>query len=112
MKQKKNRRRIINVPLNQIVTADQLQTPSNLATEWAELRLMLNLEATGHPFRHQTVSGVVVEPDPTLEHLLLMVPADDQQPLRARWELRIKSGALKAIPVDRLHYGFDPYHTD
>ena len=58
-------------------------------------RIQVNLNQTGHPFHHRTVSGVVVDADPTLEHLI-----------------RLLTDVAPVVPVDRAHYGFDPYEAD
>jgi hypothetical protein len=56
------------------------------------LRFERNLRTTGHPFHHETADGTVVDTDPTLEYLIK----------------RLTSVRL-AAPVNRRHYGFDPY---
>lgn len=53
-------------------------------------RIQMNLQRTGHPFHHLTMSGVVVDADPTLEQLISQL-----------------TDAASAVPVNRKYYGFD-----
>lgn len=73
------------------------------------MRLMDNLRETRHPFHHLTVSGVIVEPDPTLEYYLSRLPEAEQESIRKNWFTRIQPDALKALPVNRKYYGIDPF---
>ena len=58
------------------------------------VRLEMNLQQTGHPLHHLTADGTVVDTDPTLEYLMG------------------KLAAKPTVPVDRRHYGFDPYEAN
>ena len=72
-------------------------------------RLMLNLLQTEHPFHHQTESGTIVEPDPTLEYYLGRLSPQKQEAIRSGWLTRAKPDAPKAVPVNRRFYGHDMY---
>ena len=76
-------------------------------TEMLELRLKLNLDDTGHPFHHKTKDGTIVEPDPAVEYLISVMPAEDRKLVLERWLSRIRPDAPAAQPVDRIHYGYD-----
>jgi hypothetical protein len=72
-------------------------------------RLLMNLQETGHPYHHKTASGVIVEPDPTLEYYLSRLTPEKQEQVRTAWITRDLPGIPKAIPVNRKFYGSDPY---
>jgi len=55
------------------------------------------------------VDKTIVEPDPTAEYLLSIMPADDRELLTERWNKRIRPNAPVAQSVDRMHYGFDSF---
>lgn len=59
-------------------------------------RLQHNLEHTGHPFRHLTADGTVVEPDPTLEDMMQHVSHDEMPPIPPAL-----LDALPSVPVIR-----------
>lgn len=78
-----------SVPIEQLVGIKE--QPDEFMYRQAMYRIAANLRDTGHPFHHLTADGTVVDADPTLEYALSRIPA------------------LPAVPVDRRHYGFDPY---
>jgi hypothetical protein len=53
-------------------------------------RMEFNVTQTLHPFHHKTADGTVVDEDPTLLHLISRL-----------------TDAAPAVPVDRMHYGYD-----
>lgn len=84
----------------------------------AQDRVQINYTQTKHPYHHLTASGVIVEPDPTLEYYLKRLAAD---PGYATW-LSTFQGQMNAligrtpiadvspaVPVNRKYYGHDPY---
>jgi hypothetical protein len=73
------------------------------------LRLPQNVLETGHPFHHLTASGVIVEPDPTLEYYMSRLSAEKQERIRTGWAEQVQLDAKKPIPVNRKYYGRDPY---
>lgn len=64
-------------------------------------RFVMNLRETGHPFHHLTASGVIVEPDPTLEYYLGRCASEKRERIRQGWLAQVKSDAPKATPVNR-----------
>ena len=82
----------------------------------AAQRLIDNKEETKHPLHHKTTSGVIVEPDPTLEYYLTRlasVPAYKDKVREMREEVSryetVTSGIPQAMPVNRKYYGYDPF---
>ena len=109
-KQKRKQSRIVKMSTKQIgeIIKEQESTPER-CRESALDRLQLNLIQAGHPFHHRTASGVIVEPDPTLEHYLLLLTEGERDGLREEWIKKASPDAPKAVPVDRTFYGFDRY---
>lgn len=58
-------------------------------------RIRSNISETGHPLHHKTADGTIVDADPTLEHMMKNL-----------------KDVKYTIPVDRKHYGFDPYRGE
>ncbi len=82
---------VLNTPIE--VISFNASTPKHVIDRTMILiRMKINLEETGHPMHHKTVDGTIVDLDPTLEH----------------WINQLKP--LPSIPVNRKHYGFDPYN--
>lgn len=82
------------ISLDDALTVERM-TPAQ-ARELAEWRMDRNEEATGHPLHHRTVSGVIVDTDPTLEQWLAKAGMDaptDRYP-----------EAKPAVPVNRHYY--------
>jgi hypothetical protein len=71
-------------------------------------RCQLNLDRTGHPFRHMAADGTVVTPDPAVSYLLSRIPMDDQEYITEMWQQYIKPDAMPAIPVDENWYTKHP----
>ena len=77
----------------------------------AALRAQLNLHETQHPYHHKTVDGTIVAPDPTLEYMLSRLSAEQRRQFYQVYAptLEQEAQAPKAVPVDRMYYGFNPY---
>lgn len=99
--------RIASVNLHEITFPQQMTTGECEAM--LLLRLSDNLRETGHPFHHRTASGVIVEPDPTLQYFFSRLTASRQDDLREEWQRKVRPDAPKAVPVNRKFYGVDPY---
>jgi len=72
----------------------------------SRIRMADNLAATGYPFHHLTADGTVVDSDPTLEQWLAKLDGTGYRPATPAFDA---SKARPAVPVNRMHYGFDPY---
>jgi hypothetical protein len=92
-----------------------LKTPKDLQGKDVVVKILLwrlaqNLQETGNPFHHKTADGTIVDADPTNEYLLSRLSGFDGEMITRFWTEHIKPNALPAVPVDRLHYGFDLYN--
>lgn len=87
--------------------------PKPVSISWvlAVLRAQLNLRETQHPYHHKTADGTIVEPDPTLEDMLSRLSAEQRRQFYQVYAptLEQERQAPKAVPVNRLYYGFNPY---
>lgn len=72
----------------------------------AKMRMADNLAETGHPMHHLTADGTVVDSDPTLEHWLKKLEGTGYRPVTPSFDA---GKARPAVPVNRTHYGVDPY---
>ena len=79
-------------------------------------RIRDNLRDTKHPSHHKTASGVIVEPDPTLEYYRKRLRANPQyRQMVEDYERELETHLAQqtdippAVPVDRAYYGHDPY---
>ncbi len=76
--------------------------------QFIDIRAQTNIDKTGHPFHHVTANGTIVDADSPLEDAIECLPLDDLEQVRNEW-LQYINDPLDAVPVDRLHYGFDPF---
>ena len=93
-------------------TKERKQTTMDLPVqELAALRAQLNLRETKHPYHHKTADGTIVEPDPALEYFLSRLSAEQRRQFYEVYAptLEQEAQAPKAVPVDRMYYGLNPY---
>ena len=81
-----------------------------LAPGSAALRAQLNLRETKHPYHHKTADGTIVTPDPILEYLVSRLSAEQRRRFYEIYAptLEQEAQAPKAVPVNRMYYGFNP----
>ncbi len=95
------------VPIDEIEDPDAPRTRQEWRGSIAD-RMALNVAKTGHPFHHETADGTIVDADPTLEHMILQIGPGGEPPTPAF----VASQVLPTVPINRKHYGFDPFAED